>query len=87
VAELCVALLDCPAAAGTTFEIKSTVPFSQPWTPEDSAAAAPRDWGAVVAGAGLVAGVTGKTVEGVYSGRRPEAEVAAEAAAAAPVKA
>ncbi|GBF91894.1 hypothetical protein Rsub_04999 [Raphidocelis subcapitata] len=82
VAELCVALLDCPAAAGATFEIKSTVPFSQPWTADDSAAAPARDWGAVLAGSGLAAGVTGKTVGGVYSGRRPEAEVAAEAAVA-----
>jgi nucleoside-diphosphate-sugar epimerase len=32
VAELCVALLDQPAAVNTTFEVGSTVPFSQPWT-------------------------------------------------------
>jgi hypothetical protein len=31
VAGLCVALLGLPAAADTTFEIKSTIPFSQPW--------------------------------------------------------
>ena len=32
VAELCVQLLSQPAAADTTFEVKSTVPFSEPWT-------------------------------------------------------
>jgi uncharacterized protein YbjT (DUF2867 family) len=77
VADLCVALLDCPAGAGLTFEVKSTVPFSQPWEgpPEGSA---PTAWCEALAGAGLVRGVTGKTVGGVYSGTRPEAEVAAE---------
>lgn len=81
VAELCVDLLSIPAAVGTTFEIKSTVPFSQPWTEEDKAAQPPRDWAAVVTDAALVPGVTGKTVNGVYSGKRPEAEAAKEAAA------
>ncbi len=41
VADLCVALLGCPAAACTTFEVRSTVPFSQPWTgPQGGTAAA-----------------------------------------------
>jgi hypothetical protein len=31
VAELCIALLGLPQATDTTFEIKSTVPFSTPW--------------------------------------------------------
>ncbi len=31
IAELCVALLGQPAATDTTFEVGSTVPFSQPW--------------------------------------------------------
>lgn len=31
VADLAVALLDMPEATNTTFEIKSTVPFSQPF--------------------------------------------------------
>jgi len=79
VAQLCTDLLSIPAATGTTFEIKSTVPFSQPWGPEDAAQQPARDWGAVVEGAGLVQGVTGKTVGGVYSGKRVEAEVAREA--------
>jgi hypothetical protein len=79
VADLVVALLSLPAATDTTFEVKSTVPFSQPWGDADAAGQPARDWGATVAAAGLVPGVTGKTVGGVYSGRRPEAEVAAEA--------
>lgn len=80
IADLCVELLDIPAAVGTTFEIKSTVPFSQPWGEDDKAAQQPRDWAAAITGAALVPGVTGKTVNGVYSGKRPEAEVAKEAA-------
>ena len=77
VADLVVALLDCPAGAGLTFEVKSTVPFSQPWTgPEPGTP--PTDWCGLLGGAGLVKGVTGKTVGGVYSGTRVEAEVAAE---------
>ena len=31
IAELCCALLSEPAVADCTFEVKSTVPFSQPW--------------------------------------------------------
>jgi hypothetical protein len=31
IAELCCALLSEPSAANCTFEVKSTVPFSQPW--------------------------------------------------------
>jgi hypothetical protein len=84
VADLCVALLDCPAGAGLTFEVKSTVPFSQPWEgPPAGAGGGATDWCAVVGRAGLKPGVTGKTVGGVYSGVRPEAEVAAEVGVAA----
>jgi hypothetical protein len=84
VAELCVDLLDVPSAVGATFEIKSTVPFSQPWGPADSEAAPARDWAATIASAKLIPGVTGKTVNGVYSGKRPEVEVAEEAKAMTP---
>ena len=76
VADLCVALLACPAAAGLTFEVKSTVPFSQPWEGPPPGTP-PRDWCATVAGAGLEAGVTGKTVDGVYLGKRKEAAATA----------
>ena len=56
--------------ADVSFEIKSTVPFSQPWTSEDSAQSADkgRSWPRVVQAAGLEAGVTGKTIDGVYTG-------------------
>lgn len=70
---MCVALLDLPEATGTTFEIKSTIPFSQPWEVQE--APATRDWGAELAAAGgLKRGVTGKTINGVYTGKQPEAE-------------
>jgi hypothetical protein len=84
VADLCVSLLKLPSAVGTTFEIKSTVPFSQPWAPEE--AAAPRDWAAELSGAGIRPGVTGKTVNGVYTGKELEASAAA-GSAAVPVEA
>lgn len=80
VADLCVSLLQQPAATGVTFEIKSTVPFSQPWAPETPAAA--RDWAAELAAAGLKRGVTGRTVDGVYTGKQPEAEALKQKAAA-----
>ncbi|KAF6258399.1 complex I intermediate-associated protein 30-domain-containing protein [Scenedesmus sp. NREL 46B-D3] len=80
VAGLCISLLQQPGATGTTFEIKSTVPFSQPWAPDTPAAA--RDWGAELEQAGLKRGVTGKTVDGVYTGKQPEAEALKQKAAA-----
>lgn len=81
VADLCVALLQLPSAVGTTFEMKSTIPFSQPWAPEE--AAAPRDWAATLQTAGIKPGVTGKTVDGVYTGKQPEAEAVGAAAVTA----
>jgi len=73
VAELCVELLDMPEAVNTTFEIKSTVPFSEPWTEEKAAAVAGRrDWRKLIKEAGLKEGVTGKTVDGVYTGKERE---------------
>jgi uncharacterized protein YbjT (DUF2867 family) len=72
VAELCVDLLDRGNMANVTFEIKSTVPFSTPWTDEDSSNQAPRNWGAELEGARLEEGVTGKTVDGVYTGTRKQ---------------
>lgn len=80
VADLCLALLESPEGLDKTFEIKSTVPFSQPWTAEAAAGAAPRDWRATLAAAGLQEGVTGKTVNGVYTGKQPEAAAAKAAA-------
>lgn len=76
VAALCVAMVT--GAAGdsctdTTFEVKSTVPFSQPWTESDADAAgrgAQRDWAALLKD--LKPGVTGRTIQGVYTGRNVE---------------
>jgi uncharacterized protein YbjT (DUF2867 family) len=84
VAELCVELLlgspGLPRDA--TFEIKSRVPFSEPWTPEKSAealtgegvaqATQARDWAKLLSAAELKAGVTGRTVDGVYTGAAAE---------------
>jgi hypothetical protein len=70
VAELCVELLSSEAATNTTFEIKSTVPFSTPFTPAPGAP--PRDWSALLSTSGLRPGVTGKTVNGIYTGKEPE---------------
>ena len=44
VAELCVQLLSLPDALDTTFEIKSTVPFSQPYEPDLYTSTTERDW-------------------------------------------
>lgn len=70
VAELCVALLNEPCATDMTFEIKSTVPFSTPFTVDGDVPK--RDWKELLVGAGLKKGVTGKTVNGVYTGKEPE---------------
>lgn len=78
VAQLCVALLEEPAAVDTTFEIKSTVPFSTPYVAEPGAA--PRDWHSTLSSAGLRKGVTGRTVGGVYTGKEPEAAAVPDAA-------
>ncbi|MEW5317424.1 MAG: hypothetical protein WDW38_008720 [Sanguina aurantia] len=69
VAELCAVLLSNTTAVDTTFEIKSTVPFSQPWQMESPPA---RDWSAFLTEAGLRQKVTGRTLNGVYTGKEPE---------------
>jgi len=77
VAELCCSLLDSPQCVGTTFEVKSTVPFSETFEgPGEAKAGVDRDWDAILAG--LRKGVTGKTVGGVYTADRPEEDFAAE---------
>jgi hypothetical protein len=85
VADLCVTLLDAPSATGVTFEVKSTIPFSQVW--EAPSAGAAVDWRAELAVAGLRPRVTGKTVGGVYTGKEEEPSEAAGAAAAQPAAA
>jgi len=82
VADLCCSLLELPGSAGTTFEISSTVPFSQPFVAPDKGFA-PRtneEWQHLLRN--VEKGVTGKTVEGVYSGKRKEQQVLEEATAA-----
>eukprot|EP00879_Flechtneria_rotunda_P021789 GHRR01022975.1.p2 GENE.GHRR01022975.1~~GHRR01022975.1.p2 ORF type:complete len:185 (+),score=65.55 GHRR01022975.1:299-853(+) len=71
VAELCVSLLEQPVATGVTFEIKSTIPFSQQWQPE-AAQTGKRNWAAELSSANLHRGVTGRTINGVYTGKEPE---------------
>lgn len=73
VAALCCALLQQPGGANMTFEVGSSVPFSQAWE-GPGAGAPPRDWAALLAGAGLRQRVTGKTVGGRYLGKEPEPE-------------
>eukprot|EP00898_Chlorokybus_atmophyticus_P008474 jgi/Chlat1/8628/Chrsp86S00660 len=58
IAELCIALLERPEALDKTFEVKSTVPFSQPWTGDGEGAVDEREWGGLLTG--LKEGVTGK---------------------------
>jgi len=62
VADLVVAMLDLPLR-NVTFEVKSTVPFSEPWAGPPSPVA--RDWAALLAP--LREGVTGKTEEATFS--------------------
>jgi hypothetical protein len=100
IAQLAIALLESPEAADTTFEVKSTQPFPEPYKAEPSAP--PRDWRvgtisklcssckkqviccglsadlstvgmqAVLQGAKLQKGVTGKTINGRWTGKEPE---------------
>jgi len=77
VADLVVALLELPEATGTTFEVKSSVPFSEPWAGvsengEGEGEFKGNDWKGIVSSAGLKRGVTGKTVGGVYGGKEVE---------------
>ena len=44
IADLCAALLELPAATDTTFEVKSTVPFSQPFEVDPARPLPPRNW-------------------------------------------
>ncbi|GAX82458.1 hypothetical protein CEUSTIGMA_g9885.t1 [Chlamydomonas eustigma] len=75
VAELCCVLLSQPAALNCTFEIKSTIPFSQAWDGSLAGAGEPivgRDWNKLLLGSALEPGVTGKTIDGVYQGKTPD---------------
>lgn len=58
VARICVAALSSPAACDKTFEVKSTVPFSQPFTVDPENPPSPRDYGPFFGD--LKTGITGK---------------------------
>ena len=60
-ARLCVALLAAPCALNTTFEVRSTVPFSEVYNAPEGAGE--RDWAALLAAAGLDERVTGKQAQ------------------------
>lgn len=85
VADLCVALLASKAAANTTFEVGSTLNPTDDWTGREISGeewpqtGPSRDWEAELLRAGLQTGVTGKTVNGVYTGTDPEDASAAAA--------
>ena len=59
IAELCVAILDEPSALNSTFEVRSTVPFSEPFkglsNPQQE-----RDWRSLLQAAKLDPKITGK---------------------------
>ncbi|KAG6557217.1 hypothetical protein Mapa_001144 [Marchantia paleacea] len=58
IARICIAALDSPAATDTTFEVKSTVPFSQPFEIDPSNPPPERDYAEFFAT--LKTGITGK---------------------------
>ncbi|KAL3146123.1 hypothetical protein ABBQ38_015470 [Trebouxia sp. C0009 RCD-2024] len=62
IAELCVELLSRPEALDKTFEVKSTVPFSQPFEVNPQTPPEHRDWQALLKTAHLKENVTGKSV-------------------------
>mmetsp|Transcript_7361 Transcript_7361/g.19030 ORF Transcript_7361/g.19030 Transcript_7361/m.19030 type:complete len:559 (+) Transcript_7361:1-1677(+) len=68
-AELCVGLLSTPEAKETTFELKCTLPFSEPWTGEPAES---RDWASLLKD--VKPWVTGRTVDDgkTYTGTTPE---------------
>lgn len=67
IAELIVESLVNPSVADTTFEVSSTIPFAEVYEPDESQPA--RDWNKLLSDAKFQKGVTGKTIDGVYSGR------------------
>eukprot|EP01023_Acetabularia_acetabulum_P013528 TRINITY_DN1650_c0_g1_i1.p1 TRINITY_DN1650_c0_g1~~TRINITY_DN1650_c0_g1_i1.p1 ORF type:complete len:587 (-),score=114.44 TRINITY_DN1650_c0_g1_i1:693-2453(-) len=76
IASLSVHLLEDASMVNVTFEIKSTVPFSTPFEVDPANPPAPRDWAAFLKEANLKPGITGKTIDGVYTGRQVESEAA-----------
>lgn len=71
VAALCIAALHRSDAEDVTFEVGSTVPFSQPWEGDlEEWGRGEERWDDLLSG--IRQGVTGKTVNGVYTGRGRE---------------
>lgn len=83
VAQLLVAVQEEPCAVDMTFEVRSTVPVTEPWAPPSGTTPASRNWGELLQSAGLKRGVTGRTVDGVYTGKDPESGYRDSPAAAA----
>lgn len=73
VADLCVALLSGPEATDATFEVKSTVPFSEAFQPAPGQQ--PTDWAALLRHGGLKPRVTGKTIDGRYMGKEADPDL------------
>jgi hypothetical protein len=74
VADLCLHLLQNPSARGVTFEVKSQLPMSVPWEGPSDGSEPCNNWRALLGEAQLRPGVTGKTIDGVYTGTNTEAE-------------
>ena len=60
IASLCVALLEEPSALNSTFEIKSLIPFSEPFSPTEAQRQQQRDWSSLLRNAKLSTSITGK---------------------------
>ena len=69
VADLLIEMLNQPSVLDTALEAKCTLPFDEVFVPETGPEDASRDWNALFEGANLRKGVTGKTIDGVYTGR------------------
>ena len=69
VAELCVEALSRPSVCNTTFEVRSTEPIGTPYEPDAKTLKRERDWEGIIGGVNLQKGVTGMTIDGVYTGR------------------
>lgn len=80
-AQLLVAALKEPCAADITFEVRSTVPVAETWTPSADQPVS-RNWGELLRSADLKRAVTGRTVDGVYTGKQPDPQYSQPLAAA-----
>jgi hypothetical protein len=56
----------------TTFEVRSTISVAEPWALPSDATPVSRNWGELLQNADLRRGVTGRTVDGIYTGKAPE---------------